>query len=86
MTENKPRGQYPAGGPDWATVAQWVDDGRPDLNPDGTPAIPCQWYALCDRGAIGLVPHPILGTVPTCKRCAEKHDLDLQPFPVDGSA
>lgn len=34
--------QYPAGGPDWATVARWVDAGRPPLNPDGTWETPAE--------------------------------------------
>ena len=37
----------------------------------------CGWYALCDRPADGFVSHPVLGEVPTCTRCATKHDLDL---------
>lgn len=37
----------------------------------------CRWYLLCDNAADGVVAHPILEYVPTCKRCAAKHDLDL---------
>lgn len=37
----------------------------------------CEWYALCDRPADGIVKHPILGDVPCCQRCADKHDLEL---------
>ena len=39
-------------------------------------AILCHWYALCDHLAVGLVEHPILGAVPVCQRCVDKHDLD----------
>lgn len=35
----------------------------------------CQWYALCTNSAAGEVKHPVLGHVPTCTRCAAKHDL-----------
>lgn len=35
----------------------------------------CRWYALCENDADGFVSHPILGAVPTCTRCADKHDL-----------
>lgn len=37
----------------------------------------CEWYALCTNQAEGVVKHPILGEVPTCGRCARKHDLTL---------
>lgn len=42
----------------------------------GIPA--CQYYALCRNPADGTTPHPILGPVPTCARCAAKHDLTLE--------
>lgn len=35
----------------------------------------CSWYALCDNEATLLVRHAILGGVPTCQRCADRHDL-----------
>lgn len=37
----------------------------------------CQWYALCTREAAGTTPHPILGDVPICQRCADKHRLPV---------
>lgn len=37
----------------------------------------CRWFARCDLPADGIVKHPILGDVPTCKRCAGKLGLDL---------
>ena len=42
--------------------------------------IRCQWYALCALPAAGTVAHPVLGDVPTCSRCAEKHDLTLTAY------
>lgn len=42
----------------------------------------CQWYALCTNRAEGVLPHKILGDVPTCSRCAAKHDQTLVPFPT----
>jgi hypothetical protein len=42
----------------------------------------CQWYALCTNRAEGVLPHKILGDVPTCSRCAAKHDQTLLPFPT----
>lgn len=30
----------------------------------------CAWFALCPNAATGLSPHPILGNVATCDRCA----------------
>lgn len=35
----------------------------------------CAWYALCDREAVGWVDHPVLGPVPVCQRCADKHGM-----------
>jgi hypothetical protein len=32
----------------------------------------CEWFALCDRPATGFTPHPVLGSVPTCDRCATR--------------
>lgn len=40
----------------------------------------CQWYALCPNAMDGVTPHPILGDVPICKRCADKHDLPITPL------
>ncbi|WP_018502939.1 hypothetical protein [Parafrankia discariae] len=39
---------------------------------DEAPAGPCEWFALCDHPADRYRPHPILGQVPICARCAEK--------------
>lgn len=32
----------------------------------------CMWFAKCANPANGLRPHPILGPVPTCKRCDDR--------------
>ncbi len=32
----------------------------------------CEWFARCTNEAVGEMPHPILGGVPICERCAEK--------------
>lgn len=40
----------------------------------------CEWYADCDNYADGSVANPILGAVPTCTRCATKHNKTLVPF------
>lgn len=37
--------------------------------------ITCQWFARCDHRAAGEVAHPVLGSVPTCTRCADRMDL-----------
>ncbi len=39
------------------------------------PVIICQWYAMCDNTHDGFVWHPVLAFVPTCNRCANKHDM-----------
>jgi hypothetical protein len=40
----------------------------------------CEWFAKCIRVAAGVVWHPTLGDVPTCQECADKLDLELEPF------
>lgn len=30
----------------------------------------CEWFAQCANDAESLIPHPIIGYVPTCVRCA----------------
>lgn len=40
----------------------------------------CQWYALCGNPIAGTTPHRILGDVPICQRCADKHDLPITPL------
>lgn len=42
----------------------------------------CEYFALCDRAADGVVDHPILGSVPTCTRCATRMEQTLLPFPT----
>lgn len=32
----------------------------------------CEWFALCDREALTLMPHPVLGAVPICGPCRSK--------------
>jgi hypothetical protein len=34
--------------------------------------VTCRWFALCDHDATGVIPHPVLGPVPACQRCAAK--------------
>lgn len=32
----------------------------------------CQWFLLCLNPAVTTMPHPVLGDVPICQRCADK--------------
>jgi hypothetical protein len=32
----------------------------------------CRWFALCANRATGVVPHPVLGSVPVCDRCRDR--------------
>jgi hypothetical protein len=51
------------------------------LSVDGEPTsewVGCEWFALCDHPAAGVVKHPVLGDVPTCERCASQHGLTLE--------
>ena len=43
-----------------------------------TASLICEWFVLCDKPADGTVYHPIIGSVPTCKRCAEKLELTFE--------
>ncbi len=43
--------------------------------------IACEYFALCDREAVGTVPNPVLGPVPCCQRCADRVETELDPFP-----
>lgn len=36
------------------------------------PVQTCEWFALCGNPAVTTEPHPILGDVPICQRCADK--------------
>lgn len=38
----------------------------------------CQWFAMCEREAAGIVSHPVLEFVPCCLECAARFDLELQ--------
>lgn len=29
----------------------------------------CQWFLKCEREAMGVTPHSVLGSVPTCDLC-----------------
>lgn len=40
----------------------------------------CEWYALCVNVAVGTTKHPILGDVPICDRCANKHSLKITRY------
>lgn len=32
----------------------------------------CKWFLLCENPATTTLPHPTLGDVPCCERCATK--------------
>jgi hypothetical protein len=34
--------------------------------------VPCEWFAMCDHPATGLMAHPVLGDLPICDRCRAK--------------
>jgi len=40
----------------------------------------CEYYALCTNVTDRGTQHPILGVVPTCERCAARHDLPTFPL------
>ena len=57
------------------------------VNADGTATeessglvVACGWFARCDRPANGVQPHPILGDIPSCQRCADVVSGTLTPW------
>ena len=40
----------------------------------------CDWFYFCDGPAIGTTPHPTLGDVFVCRRCASRLKLVVTPF------
>jgi hypothetical protein len=49
-------------------------EGRDELHRAASPKAPgtCAWFLLCENPATTTMPHPILGDVPCCQRCADK--------------
>jgi hypothetical protein len=41
----------------------------------------CEWFLNCQNEAIGMTPHPVLGAVPICWRCASRFALKVERFP-----
>lgn len=57
-----------------------TDCGRCKGNPGPDALNVCKWYVLCFEPAIGVVDHPVLGQVPCCQRCADKHGMTPDPY------
>lgn len=51
-----------------------------ELERDDAAELECQWYLLCTNDAVGTAFVSILGAVPICLRCANKHDLEVTPL------
>ena len=58
-----------------------ADDARLDAENDpefacgvepAVKTVTCQWFLLCENEATTTEPHPVLGAVPICGRCADK--------------
>ena len=41
----------------------------------------CEYYLLCTNLTYRATEHPVLGLVPTCERCAARHDLVTVALP-----
>jgi hypothetical protein len=39
-------------------------------------ALTCSWFVLCDRPAVNVIEHPILGGVPTCAECTATYEAN----------
>jgi len=48
--------------------------------PVEAPVRVCEWFATCDRPAVGHAPHTVLGSVPSCAPCARRLGLNVTPF------
>jgi hypothetical protein len=59
----------------WLTLTQHDGYVSYPSNSGGEDRAPCMWFALCDNDAATTRPHPILGDVPICTRCATKIDI-----------
>lgn len=35
----------------------------------------CEWYQLCRQPAVLMIRHGVVGWVPTCQRCVNRHQL-----------
>lgn len=58
---------------DRATPSLGIRAALKARTPDET--VTCAWYALCANPSVGTVSHPILGDVPICDRCCDKHSM-----------
>lgn len=38
----------------------------------------CEWFPACQQPAVALVSRPVVGAVPTCRRCIERSGLASQ--------
>lgn len=41
----------------------------------------CQAFLLCENPAVGVADHPVLGSYPSCQRCADRLEKNLKPLP-----
>lgn len=55
-----------------AHVAHGDCPGRAPEYPSDAVAVMCRWFAKCDQLTTVGLPHPVLGVVPCCLRCAER--------------
>lgn len=46
----------------------------------------CEWFALCDRPAVGVAEHPVLQYVPICERCAIRFGIEVVTLETPTSA
>lgn len=45
--------------------------------------IRCEYFVLCTNDAVGYIDNPVIGPVPSCKRCGDQVGADVQPFPCE---
>lgn len=66
-----------------ALVTEYDADGKWIMESVEEGPWTCKWFALCQNDATGTSPHPVLGDVPTCDRCA--HFAEHGEFPKEES-
>jgi hypothetical protein len=64
--------QYQLRNGDWVELTQGAERVTYPTGGGANEDCPCMVFLKCDRLAVTTIPHPILGDVPACRRCADR--------------